>query len=71
LTARGEKKQIPDEPVVSVKLVKQYRAGKGRVTDKMAETLYILKSEANRKILQIAIDEMNSGVHYQHELIKD
>jgi antitoxin YefM len=37
----------------------------------MSETLHIIKSEANRKRLQEAIDEMNSGVHYSHKLIED
>lgn len=37
----------------------------------MTETLHIIKSEANRKRLQEAIDEMNSGVHLFHNLIED
>jgi antitoxin YefM len=37
----------------------------------MAETLHIVKSEANRKRLQDAIDEMNGGVHFSHKLIED
>jgi antitoxin YefM len=37
----------------------------------MAETQYIIKTEANRKRLQEAIDEMSSGVYYQHGLIED
>jgi antitoxin YefM len=37
----------------------------------MTETLHIIKSEANRKRLQEAIDEMNSGVHFSHKLIED
>lgn len=37
----------------------------------MTETLHIIKSEANRKRLQDAIDEMNSGVHHSHKLIED
>ena len=37
----------------------------------IAETLHLVKSEANRKRLQSAIDEMNSGKHYSHELIED
>jgi antitoxin YefM len=37
----------------------------------MTETLHIIKSEANRKRLQEAIDEMNSGLHYTHNLIED
>jgi antitoxin YefM len=36
----------------------------------MTETLHIVKSEPNRKRLQEAIDEMNSGVHYSHNLIE-
>jgi antitoxin YefM len=36
----------------------------------MTETLHIIKSEANRKRLQEAIDEMNNGVHYSHNLIE-
>jgi antitoxin YefM len=35
------------------------------------ETLHLVKSEANRKRLQEAIDEMNSGVHQSHKLIED
>ena len=35
------------------------------------ETLHIVKSEANRKRLQDALDEMNSGVHHHHKLIED
>jgi antitoxin YefM len=35
------------------------------------ETLHLVKSEANRKRLQSAIDEMNSGLHYAHQLIED
>ncbi len=35
------------------------------------ETLHLVKSEANRKRLQEAIDEMNSGVHQPHKLIVD
>ncbi|GAC1311333.1 MAG: type II toxin-antitoxin system prevent-host-death family antitoxin [Mucilaginibacter sp.] len=34
----------------------------------MTETLHIIKSDANRKRLQEAIDEMNSGVHHVHKL---
>lgn len=37
----------------------------------MTETLHITKSEANRKRLQDAIDEMNSGEYYAHKLIED
>jgi len=37
----------------------------------MIETLHITKSEANRKRLQEAIDEMNSGVYHPHKLIED
>jgi antitoxin YefM len=37
----------------------------------MTETLHIAKSEANRKRLQDAIDEMNSGVYHSHKLIED
>jgi antitoxin YefM len=37
----------------------------------MTETLYIVKSETNRKRLQDAIDEMNSGIHHPHQLIED
>jgi len=37
----------------------------------MTETLHIIKCEANRKRLQEAIDEMNSGVYDTHELIED
>lgn len=37
----------------------------------MAETLHIVKSEANRKRLQDAIDEMNGGKYHFHPLIED
>jgi antitoxin YefM len=37
----------------------------------MTETLHIIKSEINRKRLQDAIDEMNSGSHQSHELIEE
>jgi antitoxin YefM len=37
----------------------------------MTETLHIVKSEANRKRLQDAIDEMNSGVYHAHKLIEE
>ena len=37
----------------------------------MIETLHITKSEANRKRLQEAIDEMNSGMHFSHRLIEE
>lgn len=37
----------------------------------MTETLHIIKSEANRKRLQEAIDEMNSGINFSHKLIED
>jgi antitoxin YefM len=37
----------------------------------MTETLHIIKSDANRKRLQDAIDEMNSGIHHSHKLIED
>ena len=37
----------------------------------ITETLHVIKSEANRKRLQDAIDEMNSGVHFSHQLIED
>ena len=37
----------------------------------ISETLHLVKSEANRKRLQSAIDEMNSGKHYSHKLIED
>ena len=37
----------------------------------MTETLHIIKNEANRKRLQEAIDEMNSGIHFSHKLIED
>jgi antitoxin YefM len=36
----------------------------------MMETLHLVKSEANRKRLQGAIDEMNSGKHFTHDLIE-
>jgi antitoxin YefM len=35
------------------------------------ETMHLVKSEANRKRLQEAIDEMNSGKHQSHKLIED
>jgi antitoxin YefM len=37
----------------------------------ITETLHIVKSEANRKRLQDAIDEMNSGVYQAHKLLED
>ncbi len=37
----------------------------------MTETLHIVKSEANRKRLQAAIDEMDGGTFLQHKLIED
>jgi len=37
----------------------------------MTETLHIIKSEVNRKRLQDAIDEMNSGSHQSHKLIEE
>jgi antitoxin YefM len=37
----------------------------------ITETLHLVKSEANRKRLQGAIDEMRSGTHYTHPLIED
>jgi len=37
----------------------------------LTETLHISKSEANRKRLQEAIDEMNNGVYYSNKLIED
>jgi antitoxin YefM len=37
----------------------------------MIETLHITKSEVNRKRLQDAIDEMNSGIHFSHKLIEE
>ena len=37
----------------------------------LMETLHIVKSEANRKRLQDAIDEMNSGQHLHHPLIEE
>jgi len=37
----------------------------------MTETLHIVKSEANRKRLQDAIDEMDKGVFHQHKLRED
>ncbi|WP_461453658.1 type II toxin-antitoxin system Phd/YefM family antitoxin [Mucilaginibacter sp.] len=37
----------------------------------IAETLHLVKSEANRKRLQSAIDESNSGTHFPHDLIED
>jgi antitoxin YefM len=37
----------------------------------MNETLHIIKSEANRKRLQDAIDEMNSGLSHSHKLIEN
>ena len=37
----------------------------------LMETLHIVKSEANRKRLQDAIDEMNSGQHLHHSIIED
>ncbi len=37
----------------------------------IAETLHLVKSETNRARLQRAIDEMNSGIHFSHDLIED
>ncbi|OKS84688.1 type II toxin-antitoxin system Phd/YefM family antitoxin [Mucilaginibacter polytrichastri] len=37
----------------------------------IAETLHLVKSEANRVRLQSAIDEMNNGIHYTHDLIEE
>jgi antitoxin YefM len=36
----------------------------------MTETLHIIKSEANRKRLQDAIDEMEKGIYHSHKLIE-
>jgi antitoxin YefM len=37
----------------------------------MTETLHIVKSDANRKRLQDAVDEMNDGVYHSHKLIEE
>jgi len=37
----------------------------------LIETLHLTNSEANRKRLQDAIDEMNSGAYQSHKLIED
>ena len=37
----------------------------------IAETLHIVKSEANRLRLQDAVDEMNKGISFTHLLIED
>ena len=37
----------------------------------IAETLHIVKNEANRLRLQEAIDEMNNGISFSHPLIED
>lgn len=37
----------------------------------IVETLHLMKTEANRKRLQDAIDEMNSGQRQSHKLIED
>jgi len=37
----------------------------------LIETLHLTSSEANRKRLQEAIDEMNSGTYRSHKLIED
>lgn len=37
----------------------------------ITETLHLVKSEANRKRLQDAIEEMNSGIYHQHKLIEE
>ena len=37
----------------------------------MMETLHLMSSEANRKRLQDAIDEMNNGKYQSHKLIED
>jgi antitoxin YefM len=39
--------------------------------DPMDETSCLIKSDVNKRRLQEAIDEMNSGVRYSHQLIKD
>jgi len=37
----------------------------------LVETLHLTSSEANRKRLQDAIDEMNNGKYQSHKLIED
>ena len=37
----------------------------------MTETLHIIKSEANRRRLQEAIDEMNTGIYNTNKLIEE
>ena len=37
----------------------------------IAETLHLIKSDANRIRLQRAIDEMNNGIHFSHGLIEN
>jgi antitoxin YefM len=37
----------------------------------LMETLHLVKSETNRKRLQDAIDEMNSGISHSHKLIEE
>jgi len=37
----------------------------------MTETIHIIKSEANRRRLQEAIDEMNTGAYISNKLIEE
>jgi hypothetical protein len=58
------KKKLND----SKNLVKPHHTSRTDIVS-MDETLYLLSSEANKKRLQDAVNEMNQGVYHDSKLI--
>jgi Ca2+-binding EF-hand superfamily protein len=65
----AKKNQILNDLEESIKWIKLYQEGKVKAKP-IRELLNELDNDVNNERLQSAIDEMNSGVYYKHDMIK-
>lgn len=66
----AKKNQILNDLEESIKWIKLYQEGKVKAKP-IRGLLNKLDNDVNNERLQSAIDEMNNGIHYKHDLIEN